>query len=140
MKKTIIATPIGILVALALLIAWVNWGSDKGAAANEENNENEVKYTTDQGTAKEHIAAAWNHWSGGGAVQEENMKMDITFIAIRAIDKNEMNELGMEQEFNELQDITYIISGGHGRLTEQEKQVHYKKFEDTLSEIHSALN
>lgn len=140
MKKTIIATPIGILVALALLIAWVNWGADKDAAANEANNESEIKYTTDQGTAKKHITTAWDHWSRGGAVQEENMKMDIAFIAIRAIDKNEMNELGMEQEFNKLQDITYIISGGHGRLTEQEKQIYYKKFEDSLSEIHSALN
>lgn len=140
MKKIVIATPIGILVTLALLIAWVNFGSDKDASANEENTRSEINQMKDRGTAKEHIATAWNHWSSAGAVQEEDMKMDIGFIAIRAIDINEIKELGMDKEFNELQDIIYVISGGYGRLTEEEKRIYYKKFEDKLYEIYSALN
>lgn len=140
MKKIVAAIPIGILAVIALLIAWANLVPDEDASAKEENTKIETHQVEARGTANELIATAWNHWNDGGAVQEENMEADITFIAIRSIDKNEMKELGMEKEFNELQDITYIISGGYGRLTEDEKQIHYKEFEDKLYGIHSSLN
>lgn len=59
---------------------------------------------------------------------------------IRKLQQTKKIELGTEQEFKELQDITYISSGSYGRLTEQEQQIYYKEFENKLHKIHSALN
>ncbi|WP_211654108.1 hypothetical protein [Planococcus alpniumensis] len=130
MKKIMIGIPIAVFSVLVLLIAWVS-------LVPEENISTE-KATT-EGNAKEYIATAWNRWNGS-TLDEENIEKETTFIALNSIDGNEMKTLGMETEFLELQEVAGIISGDFGRLTDEEKQIHYKEFEDKLHEIHNSIN
>ncbi|TWT13160.1 hypothetical protein [Planomicrobium sp. CPCC 101079] len=134
MKKIVVGVPVALLSAVVLLIVWANLAPEEDVAA--EKNSEEV---ASEGNAEDYIETAWNHWSNG-AIDEENIEKETTFIALRSIDRSEMKALGMEKEFAELQKTANIISGGYGRLTEEEKQVHYKDFEDKLYEIHNSLN
>lgn len=131
MKKIMIGIPIAIFSMLVLLIAWVNLVPEENISTEKAT----VEATT-EGNAKEYIATAWNRWNGS-TLDEENIEKETTFIALNSIDGNEMKNLGVSTEFSELQEVAGIISGDFGRLTDEEKQIYYKEFEDILHEIHN---
>ncbi|PSL40905.1 hypothetical protein B0H99_10337 [Planomicrobium soli] len=134
MKKIIVGFPIALLSAMVLLIAWVNLAPEEDVSAKKN-----TEHVANEGNARDYIKTAWNHWNSG-TVDEENTEKDITFIALRSIDKSEMIDLGVAKEFSELLKVANIISGEYGGLTDEEKQIYYKEFEDNLYEIHNFIN
>lgn len=134
MRKIMVGIPIALFSALVLLIAWVNLVPEENIPAEKTSEE-----VSAGGNARENIATAWNHWNRG-AIDEENIEKEITFIALKSIDSREMKDLGMAKEFSKLQEAANNISGGLGRLTHEEKQIYYKEFVDTLNEIHTSIN
>lgn len=134
MKKIVVGIPIALFSALILVIAWVNLASEENASAKNTSAE-----ASAIGNARENIAIAWHHWNDG-AIDVENIEKETTFIALKSIGSSEMENLGMAKEFSELQELTDIISGKYGRLTDDEKQVQYKEFGDQLYKIHSSIN
>ncbi|WP_211656293.1 hypothetical protein [Planococcus alpniumensis] len=134
MKKIMVGIFIAIFSALVLFITWINLVPEDNVSTEKTTEE-----VTTEGNAKEYIAIAQNHWNGS-ALDEENIEKETTFIALNSIDVSEMKDLGVSTEFSELQEVAGIISGDFGRLTDEEKQIHYKEFEDILNEIHNTIN
>lgn len=134
MKKIMIGFPIAVFSILVLLTAWVNLVPEENISTAKAT----VEATT-EGNAKEYIATAWNRWNSS-TLDEENIEKETTFIALNSIDGSEMKNLGMATEFSELQKLAGIISGDFGKLTDEEKQIYYKEFEDILHEIHNSIN
>lgn len=135
MRKIIMGIPLVLLIALVSVIAWANLTPNENVVTAEKTGESGE-------SVADYVATAWDHWDGGSNINEENIDMDMTFIAIRQISdlEDETNKLGMEEDFKELQDLANPITGEFGRLSESEKDFYYQKFEDKLFEIHSTLN
>lgn len=134
MKKIMIGIPIAVSSVLVLLIAWTSLVPDENISTEKAT----VEATTEE-NAKEYIATAWNRWNSS-TLDEEDIEKETTFIALNSIDGREMKNLGMAREFSELQEVAGIISGDFGKLTDEEKQIYYKEFEDILHEIHNSIN
>lgn len=134
MKKIMSGIFIAVFSALVLSIAWINLVPEDNVSTEKTTEE-----VTAEGNAREYIAIARNRWNGS-ALDEENIEKETTFIALNSIDVSEMKDLGVSTEFLELQEVAGIISGDFGRLTDEEKQIHYKEFEDILNEIHNTIN
>lgn len=134
MKKIMVGIFIAIFSALVLFITWINLVPEDNVSTEKTTEE-----VTTEGNAKEYIAIAQNRWNGS-TLDEDNIEKETTFIALNSIDISEMKDLGVATEFSELQEVAGIISGDFGRLTDEEKQIHYKEFEDILNEIHNTIN
>lgn len=134
MKKIMVGIFIAIFSALVLFITWINLVPEDNVSTEKTTEE-----VTTEGNAKEYIAIAQNRWNGS-TLDEDNIEKETTFIALNSIDISEMKDLGVATEFSELQEVAGIISGDIGRLTDEEKQIHYKEFEDILNKIHNTIN
>lgn len=134
MKKIMVGIFIAIFSALVLFITWINLVPEDNVSTEKTTEE-----VTTEGNAKEYIAIAQNRWNGS-ILDEDNIEKETTFIALNSIDISEMKDLGVAAEFSELQEVAGIISGDFGRLTDEEKQIHYKEFEDILNKIHNTIN
>ncbi|KYG58670.1 hypothetical protein [Planococcus maritimus] len=134
MKKIMVGIFIAIFSALVLFITWINLVPEDNVSTEKTTEE-----VTTEGNAKEYIAIAQNRWNGS-TLDEDNIEKETTFIALNSIDISEMKDLGVATEFSELQEVAGIISGDFGRLTDEEKQIHYKEFEDILNKIHNTIN
>lgn len=134
MKKIMVGIFIAIFSALLLFITWINLVPEDNVSTEKTTEE-----VTTEGNAKEYIAIAQNRWNGS-ILDEDNIEKETTFIALNSIDISEMKDLGVATEFSELQEVAGIISGDFGRLTDEEKQIHYKEFEDILNKIHNTIN
>ena len=120
MKKIMVGIFIAIFSALVLFITWINLVPEDNVSTEKTTEE-----VTTEGNAKEYIAIAQNRWNGS-TLDEDNIEKETTFIALNSIDISEMKDLGVATEFSELQEVAGIISGDFGRLTDEEKQIHYK--------------
>lgn len=134
MRKIIIGIPLTLFSALALLIAWANFGPSEGVEA-----EPEIEDVSKELSAKKYIKIAWDDWNSGGWNTDDYDK-NLAFIAIRSIDSRDMAVLGVNKEFSDLKKIAGNLNGNLGRLSDEEKSLYVEEFRKKLEVIHTSIN
>ncbi|KAA0956126.1 hypothetical protein FQ085_14880 [Planococcus sp. ANT_H30] len=134
MKKFIFAAPFVVLISLAISIAWVNLATVEGGIPEDYSKEDAEAFK-----GAENIKTAWKHWTNGGGFANQDYEKNLTFIAIKSIDKNQQEALGMSGQISELKKIMGLMSGELGMLSEEERDAYRSVFEQTLEAAYNSV-